>query len=256
MIWRTCDLLRLPVLVIVLHLIAGCTSHPAPITSREQPPGQRIDFHRVAPGDTLYSIAWRYDLDYRKLAFANRIKPPYTLHPGQKLMLDTSKVVAPSKLTPRNKPQRPKSNKSVNAQKTTATQHKSVKASKPPEVQQVSNKNLQWKWPIKGSVVKAFNPNKLHKGVSIKALSQSVVRAAAPGTVVYAGDGLRGYGKLIIIKHNELMLSAYAHNEKIMVKEGQVVKSMEVISRLGRKGTLYFEIRKDGYPVNPVTYLR
>jgi lipoprotein NlpD len=72
---------------------------------------------------------------------------------------------------------------------------------------------------------------------------------------VYAGDGLRGYGKLVIIKHSEVLLSAYGYNEKIMVKEGQTVKATEIISKLGSKGTLYFEIRKDGYPVNPSAYI-
>ena len=82
------------------------------------------------------------------------------------------------------------------------------------------------------------------------------MRSAAPGVVVYAGAGLRGYGKLVIIKHSEILLSAYAHNDQIMVKEGQSVKQMEIISRLGSNGTMYFEIRKDGYPVNPQTYLK
>jgi len=81
------------------------------------------------------------------------------------------------------------------------------------------------------------------------------VQPAAPGTVVYAGDGLRGYGKLVIIKHSEVLLSAYAHNEEILVKEGQTVKSTETISKLGSKKTLYFEIRKDGNPVNPTVYI-
>ena len=82
-----------------------------------------------------------------------------------------------------------------------------------------------------------------------------MVRPAAPGIVVYVGDGLRGYGKLIIIKHSDMLLSAYAHNEKILVKEGQQVKNTEIISKLGYKGTLYFEIREDGYPVNPKKYV-
>jgi lipoprotein NlpD len=82
------------------------------------------------------------------------------------------------------------------------------------------------------------------------------VRSSAPGVVVYAGEGLRGYGKLVIIKHSEILLSAYAHNDQIMVKEGQSVSQMEIISRLGSDGTMYFEIRKDGYPVDPEIYLK
>ena len=83
-----------------------------------------------------------------------------------------------------------------------------------------------------------------------------MVRPAAPGIVVYAGDGLRGYGNLVIIKHSEVLLSAYGHNEMIMVKEGQNVKQTEIIAKLGAKGTMYFEIRKDGYPVNPTLYIK
>ena len=120
----------------------------------------------------------------------------------------------------------------------------------------VQASNWRWQWPVKGKVVESYNPKKLHKGVKIKAVSRSAVRSAGPGVVVYSGEGLRGYGKLVIIKHSEILLSAYAHNEQIMVKEGQSVKQMEIISRLGANGTLYFEIRKDGYPINPVTYLK
>ena len=79
---------------------------------------------------------------------------------------------------------------------------------------------------------------------------------AAPGNVVYAGEGLRGYGKLIIIKHSDMLLSAYANNEELLVRVGQSVDQTDVISSLGVDGTMYFEIRKDGNPVNPINYLR
>ena len=114
---------------------------------------------------------------------------------------------------------------------------------------------IKAQWPVKGSVVEGYSPKDLRKGLSIKSNMGPDVRPAAPGTVVYAGDGLRGYGKLVIIKHSEILLSAYAHNDKILVKEGQSVKSTETISKLGSKETLYFEIRKDGYPVNPSSYI-
>jgi len=82
------------------------------------------------------------------------------------------------------------------------------------------------------------------------------VNPAAPGNVVYAGEGLRGYGKLIIIKHSDMLLSAYANNDKLLVNVGQSVDQTDVISRLGVDGTMYFEIRKDGNPVNPINYLK
>ena len=88
----------------------------------------------------------------------------------------------------------------------------------------VFSKNLVWQWPVKGSVVEGYSPKDLRKGLSIKSNTGPDVRPAAPGTVVYAGDGLRGYGKLVIIKHSEILLSAYAHNDKILVKEGTICK--------------------------------
>jgi lipoprotein NlpD len=105
-------------------------------------------------------------------------------------------------------------------------------------------------------VTEGFSPKDLRKGVTIAGDSMAKVRPAAPGTVVYAGDGLRGYGNLIIIKHSDIFLSAYGHNKKIMVKAGQTVTDTEILSNLGSKGILYFEIRKDGYPVNPAAYIK
>ena len=117
-------------------------------------------------------------------------------------------------------------------------------------------KNWQWKWPVKAEVLEPFNPKKLQKGISLKASSNAKVNPAAPGNVVYAGEGLRGYGKLIIIKHSDMLLSAYANNEELLVRVGQSVDQTDVISSLGVDGTMYFEIRKDGNPVNPINYLR
>jgi len=230
------------ILLLLIVVISGCSNYSAPIISREQPPSTRITKHQVAPGDTLYSIAWRYDLDVRRLARANGISQPYTILKGQVLSLNTKGV------TLNSRPVSPPTQSRASSSRP-ATEVKS--APKP----MVFSKNLVWQWPVKGSVVKGYSPEDLRKGLSIKSKDGPDVRPAAPGTVVYAGDGLRGYGKLVIIKHSEILLSAYGHNEKILVKEGQSVKSTETISKLGSKETLYFEIRKDGYPVNPSVYI-
>ena len=230
------------ILLLLIVVISGCSNYSAPIISREQPPSTRITKHQVAPGDTLYSIAWRYDLDVRRLARANGISQPYTILKGQVLSLNTKGV------TLNSRPVSPPTQSRASSSRP-ATEVKS--APKP----MVFSKNLVWQWPVKGSVVKGYSPEDLRKGLSIKSKNGPDVRPAAPGTVVYAGDGLRGYGKLVIIKHSEILLSAYGHNEKILVKEGQTVKSTETISKLGSKETLYFEIRKDGYPVNPSSYI-
>lgn len=216
--------------------------------------------HQVEPGETLYSIAWRYDLDFRKLARANGIREPFVISRGQLLSLDTSKISSAAAKTV---------NKSAKKTKIVASKAKSnVTVPRPKVAKTLSNKskstsnqsvystNWTWKWPIKGKITASYSLAKLHKGIKIKSVSRAAVRSSAPGVVVYAGEGLRGYGKLVIVKHSEILLSAYAHNDQIMVREGQSVKQMEIISRLGSDGTMYFEIRKDGYPVDPEIYLK
>ena len=204
--------------------------------------------HRVATGDTLYSIAWRYDLNPRLLASANGLRDPFIIKPDQLLKLDT-RGVEPVKAQPGGRVTAARAKASV------ASKQISVKVKNKP-TQIVYNKGWQWKWPIKGKVTEGFSPKDLRKGVTITGDSMAKVRPAAPGTVVYAGDGLRGYGNLVIIKHDDIFLSAYGHNEKIMVEAGQMVTATDLLSSLGTRGTLYFEIRKDGYPVNPATYVK
>ena len=254
---RIAPLTILPIAILITLVISGCSSygnnHPAPVSSRAQPPSKQILVHQVEPGETLYSIAWRYDLDFRKLARANGIREPFVISRGQLLSLDTSKISTRSSKTVNTVPSQSKAVASTNRQSTVQTKKTPAKKA-PPAVVYASN--WRWQWPVKGKVVESYNPKELRKGVKIKAVSRSAVRSAGPGVVVYSGEELRGYGKLVIIKHSEILLSAYAHNEQIMVKEGQTVKQMEIISRLGANGTLYFEIRKDGYPINPVTYLK
>ena len=104
-------------------------------------------------------------------------------------------------------------------------------------------------------MTETFNPKDLRKGIEYKAKPGVGVVPAARGVVVYAGDGLRDYGKLVIIKHSDYLLSAYGHNQKLLVSEGQVVDESEIISKLGSTGRLYFEIRKNGKPVNPMAYI-
>lgn len=234
--------------ILLLLSIAACSGYSAPITSRIQPPSIRIMTHRVATGDTLYSIAWRYDLNPRLLARANGLRDPFIIKPGELLKLNTHGV-EPVKAPPKGRVA------VAPAQASVALKKISVKV-KNKTAQIVYSKGWQWKWPIKGKITKGFSPKDLRKGVTIAGDSMAKVRPAAPGTVVYAGDGLRGYGNLVIIKHSDIFLSAYGHNEKIMVKAGQMVTDTEILSNLGSRGTLYFEIRKDGYPVNPATYVK
>lgn len=233
--------------------LASCNSPPpAPVDYRSPPPSEKINEHQVSQGDTLFSIAWRYEKNVQKLARANGLSRPYTIYRGQRLTLDTSKASRyVSRPSPKNKSlPKNKSQAKPATRPTSKSTHKAAPA---------LPKNWRWQWPVQGNVSKRFNSSTLFKGIDIQSFSGSPVVAAAPGVVVYSGSGLRGYGKLIIVKHSDIFLSAYAHNRKIFVKEGQPVKGGQKISEVGgdpsNKRRLYFEIRKDGKPVDPIRYL-
>ena len=222
------------IVAILLHACAG------PQTRYNYANG----YHYVKRGETLFSISWRYNLDYKQVARWNRIAPPYTIYPQQRIRVrpPTNRVATQRKET--------------TPSKATATQRKKT-ATKPRVVASAPSK---WRWPVKGKIIEKYsNKNGGNSGIDIAARAGTSILAAAPGKVVYSGNGLRGYGNLVIIKHNASFLSAYAHNRKLLVKEGQSVKSGQKIAELGDTGTsrakLHFEIRKNGKPVDPLRYL-
>lgn len=195
--------------------------------------------HIVQTGETLYSIAWAAGLDYRALASWNDIPPPYVIQPGQRLKM----VRSTKKIKKNSVPPSPKSSKSTpQSTKSASTASRSG-----------------WIWPVKGPILKRFSTKAGNKGIDIGGESGRGIRAAADGKVVYAGSGLRGYGKLIIVKHDEVYLSAYAHNSKLLVTDGSAVVRGQQIALMGDTGTdrvkLHFEIRQRGKPVNPLKYL-
>ncbi|MGB1333611.1 MAG: peptidoglycan DD-metalloendopeptidase family protein [Porticoccaceae bacterium] len=243
--------LTLPLLILLVSFLSqGCTPYNAPIVDLDQPPSRIIKTHLVEEGETLYSIAWRYDFNASELARINGLSKPYGVRKGQVLNLD------------RNVKPKISTTSAVSKVKKVASKviDRTVTPVKKPTVNQsvtkLSGKKLHWKKPIKGKIIKSYNPNNLQKGIVIQANSGAPVKPAAHGVVVYAGDGLRDYGKLVIIKHSDYLLSAYGHNQKLLVSEGQVVDGSKIISKLGTSGRLYFEIRKDGKPVNPVAYIK
>ena len=216
----------------VATLLAACSSN------KEL---QRVSsgFHEVKKGDTLYSISFRYGVDFKQLARWNRISSPYTIFPGQRIRLvppaGSSSRVARTAKTPTKKT-------------TTSKPKPKLAAAKPPG---------NWQWPVKGKLLQKFSAQ--NKGIDISAAQGSPVVAASAGKVVYAGNGLRGYGNLLIIKHNRTYFSAYAHNHRLVVKEGATVKAGQKIAEVGASGTdtvkLHFEIRKDGNPEDPLKFL-
>ncbi|MGQ3887710.1 peptidoglycan DD-metalloendopeptidase family protein [Legionella sp. CNM-1927-20] len=192
--------------------------------------------HIVRPEETIYAIAFRYDLDFRELLRYNHLLRS-RLHVGQVLQIPhfSSKAL----------PWQSESKNAVN---------------KPLNYQQVSLKSAgHWFWPAQGKIVNNFNLKFGKKGIDIAGKKGEKVYAASSGIVAYAGNGLAGYGNLIIIKHSDQFLTAYGNNLHNRVKEGQIVKAGQIIADMGivdRKfWGVHFEIRKAGQPVNPAGFL-
>ena len=246
-------------LALVIVVFSGCASQRAPIVDLEVPPQEIIDTHAVQTGETLYSIAWRYDLNVVKLAKVNGISTSSQIKIGQILNIDTEAVKISSN-TQADSPKGLKLSKVLKGDVSLESERSKTSSKKAVDNLEVDAKtedsnSLFWQWPVKGEVVENFSLKTLIKGIKIKSVARSAVRPALAGEVVYAGDGLRGYGKMIIVKHTDILLSAYALNDQILVREGQTVNTMQIISKLGSSGILYFEIRRDGKPVDPVSYL-
>lgn len=229
------------------------TTHRTRVVRHPSPP--TIDRVVVQPGDTLFRIAFDHGLDYRQLAQWNGLDDPSKIQVGQTL-----------RLTPPPEKKRPpeKELAVATAPAKTPVQNSVAPSSK---IAQTSVDKYEtsedapdrWVWPAKGQIVTEFNEKAGAKGLDIAGKLDSPVLAAAPGRVIYVGAGLRGYGKLIIIKHSKILLSAYGHNDRVLVTEGQDVKIGQPIAEMGdtdaNRVKLHFEIREYGKPVDPLTYL-
>jgi len=251
----------------------------------------RPEFHVVKKGDTLYSIALDYGQDYREIAAWNNLEDPGVIRVDQKLRLfppegagdaptaqathptvetATAAPAVPMKSEPKGR-KLPYSEQALAQLKMPAS--KPVVATLPPVTRPEAAKapvttpakdassdgKLTWEWPANGKLSYGFGQGSNQKGVGIDGKSGEAVLAGAPGKVVYSGSGLRGYGKLVIIKHNTSYLSVYAHNSQILVKEGQSVAKGQKIAEMGDSDSnrvgLHFEIRRLGKPVDPLQYL-
>ena len=215
--------------------------------SVKPPANTSIRTHKVQKGDTLYSIAWQYGYDVRTIARWNSIRQPYTIFPGQRL------TVRPEETKPSNEKRVTKKSRYVKKSNTAKHEERL-------ESQQRRTKKISWEWPTKGKIISHYaSSDPTRQGIDIAGRKGQAVKAAAKGKVVYSGSGLRGYGKLVIIRHNETYFSAYAHNNKVHVKEDDIVKSGQQIADMGNSGAqrvmLHFEIRRNGKPSNPLKYL-
>ncbi len=220
-------------------------------------------FHIVDKGETLYSIAWRYGYDFRDVSDWNQISTPYTIYPGQVIRLKPSRIANKKQLQPGPvvaKETKSQSREVIKPKAKTVVKTKKTPTKKQPELKKtrtVSGK-IAWRWPTKGKILKSNLPTS-KKGLNISGSFGQDIRTAAAGNVVYSGSGLLGYGRLIIIKHNETYLSAYAHNSQLLVQEGDDVVEGQKIARMGKTSggqvLLHFEIRKNGQSINPVGLL-
>ena len=259
--------------LLLIICVASCSGprRPAPVRNLSTEPGYRNPIKRVGAvrytvrkSDTLYSIAFRFGLDFQQLAKINAIKIPYTIYPGQVLELRSTRKQM-------NKKPKSKVVAKGGNNKNVAKQHKNLTIksrsdSKNKGVQGNSafdnkKKVTAWHWPVSNNSQRKFSSGKDgQQGINIEGSLGDPISAAAAGRVVYSGNGLVGYGNLIIIKHNQSYLSAYAHTDRLLVKEKDTVKAGQKIATMGKNGTgqiqLHFEIRYQGRHVDPLKYLQ
>ena len=254
----------------VILLLSACSaSQYAPVQDLGYSTAQIVSANRVQntplsyqvkPGDTMFAIAWRFGWDYKKLAKANAINSPYTIYVGQVIYFnkinDISAIKASVEKGAVKKPV-------VIAKETPKKQPSSVskKVDKAPELKAYNgSKSIKWSWPLRGKLIQGFaNKAGASNGIDLSSNLGKPVKAASSGIIVYSGSGIQGYGKLVVVKHNDTFLSAYAYNSRILVEEGAIVDAGQVIAEVGKgpqlDPRLHFEIRKNGKPVNPLRYL-
>jgi lipoprotein NlpD len=270
-------------LLLVLLALPACQLHYRPVKTDTTPQDsivkRQLDAdgsYYVRKGDTLYAIAFSYGLDAMEVAKLNGISSPYTIYPGQKLKLmppaggqgsagvspgvEIKTVKTPASSTTRTVETKPVETKKVPEEAKTAPPATAATPGTAPPAAAESVDPGAWKWPTEGRVIRGFvagDPSR--NGLDIAGKEGQPITASAAGQVVYSGNGLIGYGELIIVKHSENMLSAYAHNRVRLVKEGDQVWAGQKIAEMGKnssdKPLLHFEIRQLGKPVNPMNYL-
>jgi len=237
---------------------------PAPVASTEVPgvkqaPGfenaGKIGYYTVKPGDTLLKIALEHGQSFRDLANWNQLDNPNRIEVGQVL-----RVIAPlsGEVVIKPVPKPVVAVAPVDQPAETAAPAPTPAATAAPVAPAAPEPATNWIWPVNGSVVAGFDEVK-NKGIDLAGKAGDPVLAVADGRVVYVGAGLRGYGNLIILKHDNVFLTAYAHNRALLVKEDQTVLKGQKIAEMGNSDAdrvkLHFEVRRQGKPVDPLKHL-
>ncbi len=273
--------LGLSCLLAVVVLAAGCSSrslNPAPVEDRgagvTRAPAVAVDagvkqlpgfenagkpgYYTVKPGDTLIRIGLDTGQNWRDVVRWNNLENPNLIEVGQVLRVVPPTSESPLVVT------RPVTSGVANANTGTAAPLQAASAARPAsapassQTASASEDDLAFIWPAQGTLVAGFDEVK-NKGFDISGKAGDPILASADGRVVYAGAGLRGYGNLIILKHNNTFLTAYAHNQTLLVKEDQTVRKGQKIAEMGNSDAdrvkLHFEVRRQGKPVDPAKYL-
>ena len=245
------------------------------------------DVYKVKKGDTIFSLSLKCGFDYKDVAAVNNIKKPYKINVGEEIRFDLLRndnnpeaasnemksdnvEIArlddePSEVIAEEKPLSQEDiGEPIEINEPVATREiynsKSVQKTKEIVAKNTESLANRFMWPTDGEVAKQFNPDEGLKGILIEGSLGQEVKSIDKGRVIYAGEDLKGYGKLIIIKHDDDILSVYGHNRELLVTEGQKISAGEIISTMGEtddgKIHLHFEIRKKGLSVDPMTYFK
>jgi lipoprotein NlpD len=247
---------------------SGCAtrSAPAPVVDRSGGKGASLEpiqagFYRIKRGDTLLRIALDHGQSHRDIAEWNNIADMNQIEVDQVIRVVPPRSAKATTSRVEVKQEKPSTSKDVakpsekmRDEKLAKNEAMAEKSSSDP----VADAGIKLSWPSKGNVIDRFDEGK-NKGIDISGKSGDPINAAADGRVVYAGNSLRGYGNLVIVKHDNTYLTAYAHNKTLLVKEGDSVKRAQRIAEMGNTDTdqvkLHFEVRKHGKPVDPMSYL-
>ena len=244
------------------------STRPPPPTAKPSTPPARIakdGVYTVQRGDTLNGVALAFGVDVRDLASWNNISDMAVLTVGQSLrVVPPPQTATVTPVAPAGSPEvRPLPGPGAEANPTPPPPAPAALPPLPPAAPAKPDaapapSAVQWQWPALGKIIDTFDETR-NKGIDIAGNDGDPVAAAADGEVVYVGSALRGYGNLVIVKHSEEFISAYAHNRQILVKQGQAVKRGQRIAEFGRSDAdrtkLHFEVRRQGKPVDPLKYL-
>ena len=247
---------------------SGCATRsvPAPVVDRSGGKGASLEpvqagFYRIKRGDTLLRIALDHGQSHRDIAEWNNIADMNKIEVDQVIRVVPPRTTKAATSRVEVKQEKPSPSKDIakpaekmKEEKLAKNEAKTEKSNNDP----VADVGIKLSWPSKGNVIDRFDESK-NKGIDISGKSGDPIQAAADGKVVYAGNSLRGYGNLVIVKHDNTYLTAYAHNRTLLVKEGDSVKKAQKIAEMGNTDAdqvkLHFEVRKHGKPVDPMAYL-